>query len=118
MERIEDLKGFFDDVKKCKVDSLTGKWAAKIDPKYHPKWANLLNEIKKHDAEILKDFQMKNNVTEISLEYYMNELAKHVNKKNSPIGQSGNTTGPSNTNNLKQGGQAQSGETQTNQTDL
>ena len=115
IERVPELRGFFDDVILCKVDSLTGKWEKIIDPAYNSKWNKLLNEIKKHDAEILKDFQMRNDVTEISLEYYMNELAKHVNRKNSPIGQSGNTTGPSNTNNLKQGGQAKSGETQDNQ---
>lgn len=71
-----DLQGFFRDVQKCNVERLTGYWAEKINPQYHPKWASLLNELKNYDAEVLKDFQMGNNEQEIRLQYYISELNK------------------------------------------
>lgn len=81
IDQVPDLQGFFRDVQKCNMERLTGFWAQKINPQYHPKWATLLNELKKYDAGQLKDFQMGNNDQEIQLQYYISELTRWVSAR-------------------------------------
>ena len=81
------------------MEALTGKWAKIINPKDHPQWKMLLDELSKYDPEQLKDFHLSNNETEITVGYYI----KLLKEKTSPRGQSGTTVGAAETRNAASG---------------
>lgn len=85
LDKEKDLEGFYEDLSKCKVDNLTGKWAEKIDPVSNPQWGKVLDTISKYKKDLPQERIIGTKDSEIGVDYYIVLLKKKI----SPQGQSG-----------------------------
>ena len=107
LDKEKDLEGFYEDLSKCKVDNLTGKWADIIDPVSNPQWGKVLDTISKYKEVLPQERIIGTKDSEIGVDYYI----KLLKKKISPQGQSGSKAEAKEPNSNENRGQGEQNKT-------
>ena len=86
LEKEEDLKGLYDDLRKGNFERIFNVWCGKIDPEANPEWGFLIEGIKKQQArgkDVFKDFQLdsEKKAESFNIKDYIGWLKIHVDKK-------------------------------------